>query len=123
MLLCTDRLIGTPEVDHFIPRVRCGIDAVENLVLADRTCNGDKSDLLAAPSVVARWAGRSLDDSGALPMIAEMSDTDSDVAGTMAVARSIYSHLPHGGTPLWRGRKQLITSDPGLGLGAMAEGV
>jgi hypothetical protein len=32
---CGQRLVGTAEVDHFIPRVRCGIDAIENLVLAD----------------------------------------------------------------------------------------
>ena len=41
-----------PEADHFIPRVRCGIDAVENLVLADRVCNNDKRDLLPAPPLV-----------------------------------------------------------------------
>ena len=38
-----------PEADHFIPRVRCGIDAIENLVLADRRCNNDKRDLLPGP--------------------------------------------------------------------------
>jgi hypothetical protein len=31
---CRGTLGAAPEADHFIPRVRCGIDAVENLVLA-----------------------------------------------------------------------------------------
>lgn len=116
---CGDRFVGMTQVDHFIPRVRCGIDAVENLVLADRTCNGDKSDLLPAPSFVGKWADRNLRDSSTLLMIAEMSNTDSDVLGTMAVARSIYSHLPSSGTPLWQGRKKIVATDPGLALAAM----
>jgi 5-methylcytosine-specific restriction endonuclease McrA len=44
------RTLGaTPEADHLIPRIRCGIDAIENLLLADRRCNNDKRDLLPAP--------------------------------------------------------------------------
>jgi hypothetical protein len=117
---CGQRLVGATEVDHFIPRVRCGIDAVENLVLADRPCNGDKSDLLAAPSLVSTWARRNVDSSKALSMIAEMSNLDSDLTGTLAVARSIYGHLPEAGTPLWQGRMQVLTLDPGLALEAMA---
>jgi len=117
---CGQRLVGATEVDHFIPRVRCGIDSIENLVLADRPCNGDKSDLLAAPSLVSTWARRNADSSVTLSMIAEMSSIDSDLTGTLAVARSIYGHLPQGGTPLWQGRKQVLTLDPGLALKAMA---
>lgn len=117
---CGHQLVGRTQVDHFIPRVRCGIDAIENLVLADRPCNGDKSDLLAAPSLVSRWARRNVESSGTLSMIAEMSSVDSDPTGTLAVARSIYGHLPQGGTPLWQGRKHISTLEPGLALEAMA---
>jgi hypothetical protein len=53
-------------------------------------------------------------------MIAEMSSVDTDPTGTLAVARSIYGHLPQGGAPLWQGRKQVMTLDPGLALDAMA---
>jgi hypothetical protein len=119
---CADPLIGITEVDHFIPRVRCGIDAVENLVLADQTCNGDKSDLLPASTFVRKWADRNLSRSDSLSMFAELSDTDSDLVGTMAVARSIYSHLPPGGAHFWQGTKQVVTSDPKLSLEAMASG-
>ena len=52
-------------------------------------------------------------------MIAEMGDSDSDSHGTMAVARSIYSHLPPGGTPMWQGRKLIVNSDPAAALAAM----
>ena len=46
---CQGSLGARPEADHFSPRVRCGVAAVENLVLADRVCNNDKGDLLLAP--------------------------------------------------------------------------
>jgi 5-methylcytosine-specific restriction endonuclease McrA len=46
---CGQTLGATSEADHFIPRIRSGIDAIENLVLADRRCNNDKRDLLPGP--------------------------------------------------------------------------
>ena len=46
---CQGSLGARPGADHFSPRVRCGVAAVENLVLADRVCNNDKGDLLLAP--------------------------------------------------------------------------
>jgi hypothetical protein len=46
---CRGPLGARPEADHFIPRVRCGVDAVENLVLAYRACNTDRRDLLPGP--------------------------------------------------------------------------
>ena len=63
---CEQPLLGPTEVDHFIPRVRSANDSVENLVLTDRGCNGDKSDLLAAPGFVASWAHRNRDQASGL---------------------------------------------------------
>jgi HNH endonuclease len=100
---CRNPSHQTPEADHFIPRVRCGIDAVENLVLADRACNSDKRDLLPAPPLVDAWAGRNRDHQGTLASHASVCDWDSDPEGTPAVARSIYRHLPTDLTPFWSG--------------------
>jgi hypothetical protein len=58
--------------------------------------------------------------SDSLSTIAELSDIDSDPVGTMAVARSIFSHLPATGAHVWQGRKQVISSDPRLSVDAMA---
>jgi hypothetical protein len=55
-------------------------------------------------------------------MIAEPSDMDSDPVGTMAVARSIFSHLPPGAVHFWQGRNQIVTFDSRLFLEAMAPG-
>lgn len=96
-----------PEADHFIPRVRCGIDTVENLVLADRSCNNDKRDLLPAPPLVDAWAGRNREHKGTLASLASLCGWDSDLEGTLAVARSIYCHLPTGLAPFWSGTGQV----------------
>ena len=117
---CGGTLGATPEADHFIPRIRCGIDAIENLVLADWRCNNDKRDLLAAPRHVTAWADRNQRHSAALISLAAASRWDTDPAATVAVARSIYSHLPPGGTPLWLGFKDVGNADPAAALAALA---
>jgi hypothetical protein len=118
---CQRSLGARPEADHFIPRVRCGIDAVENLVLADRACNNDKRDLLPGPPLVATWARRNQRHAGRLAQLADASRWDTDPHATVAVARSIYGHLPKGGTPLWLGIRNVGKGDPAAVLAALAE--
>ena len=105
-----------PEADHFIPRVRCGIDAVENLVLADSACNNDKRDRLPDPALVEVWADRNLEHEDTLAQLASACGWDSDAAGTLAVARSIYRHLPPGPAAFWHGagRVDITHVRPGI---------
>lgn len=117
---CRRPLGATPEADHFIPRIRCGIDAIENLVLADRRCNNDKRDLLPAPTHVTTWARRNHRHHTALTSLATANRWDTNPTATLAVARSIYSHLPPGSTPLWLGVKNIGNADPATALAAMA---
>lgn len=117
---CGRTLGATAEADHFIPRIRCGIDAIENLVLADRPCNNDKRDLLPGPPYVTAWARRNQRHGRALASLATASRWDTDAAATVAVARSIYSHLPPGRTPLWLGFKTVGNVDPAAALAALA---
>ncbi len=56
---CGRPLKGAVEVDHFVPWSRHPDDGLDNLVAAHRSCNGGKSDLLAAPEHLARWLHRS----------------------------------------------------------------
>jgi 5-methylcytosine-specific restriction endonuclease McrA len=100
---CRTPFRRAPEADHFIPRVRCGIDAVENLVLADSACNNDKRDLLPASPLVDAWADRNLEHEDTLAQLASACGWDSDAPGTLAVARSIYRHLPPGPAAFWLG--------------------
>ena len=118
---CRGPLGVRPEADQFIPRVRCGLDAVENLVLADRACNNDKRDLLPGPSLVATWARRNDHYADRLAPLARASRWDTDPEATAAVARSIYSHLPEAGTPLWLGIRNVGSVAPAVVLAALAE--
>jgi 5-methylcytosine-specific restriction endonuclease McrA len=113
---CRKPFRRAPDADHFIPRVRCGIDAVENLVLADSACNNDKRDLLPASPLVDAWADRNLEHEGALAQLASSCGWDSDAPGTLAVARSIYRHLPPGQLAFWlgTGRVDITHVRPGI---------
>jgi hypothetical protein len=105
-----------PEADHYIPRVRCGIDAVENLVLADRSCNNNKRDLLPAPALVDAWTGRNREHQATLANLAGVCGWNSDPDGTLAVARTIYRHLPAGLAPFWSrtGHVDITHARPGI---------
>ncbi len=100
--------------------MRCGIDAVENLVLADADCNGDKSDLLPGSELVAKWASRNAAHGDVLVRLGNENRWDTDAAGILAVARSIYRHLPPGVTPVWLGRGRVEWADPAAALAALS---
>ncbi len=116
---CGDRLGAKPHADHFIPRVRCGLDVVENLVLADAACNSDKRDLLPGAQLVAAWAGRNSAHEARLADLGADNRWETDSAGVHAVARSIYRHLPAGVAPVWLGRGRVGRADPDAALAAL----
>lgn len=103
---CNRRLTQPGQVDHFLAWSRWPNDAVQNLVLADH-CNADKSDHLAAPVHVDRWARRFHDHSGALQALALAARWTSDPERSGALVRSTYRHLVPG-VPLWIGAKDFV---------------
>lgn len=88
-------------------------------MLADRRCNNDKRDLLPGPLHVSTWARRNQRHATDLAQVATLSRWDTDLKAIAAVARSIYSHLPPGGTPLWLGFKNIGNTGPGSALVAL----
>ncbi len=55
---CQEGLRNAFEVDHFIPWARYPRDTAHNFVLAHRTCNNDKRELLAAKPHLDHWLER-----------------------------------------------------------------
>ena len=55
---CHEPLRGEGAVDHFVPWARYPVDLGHNFVLAPPTCNGRKSDHLAAEPHLAAWQER-----------------------------------------------------------------
>lgn len=88
-------------------------------MLADRRCNNDKRDLLPGLPHVTAWARRNEYHRPALVALATANRWDTDPQATVAVARSIYSHLPDTGTPLWLGFKDVRQVDPAAVLAAL----
>lgn len=78
------------EVDHFVPWARVPLDAIENLVAADRRCNNDKRDSLPAAHHVERWARRLHEQREQLAKLASDAAWESSWDRTRGLARSIY---------------------------------
>ena len=57
---CKQPLRSNGEVDHFIPWSRYPRDLGHNFVLAHKSCNLDKCDLLAATTHLASWRNRNV---------------------------------------------------------------
>ncbi len=88
---------GSTDVDHVVPWSRVPNDALANLVLADRTCNGNKRDHPAALPLLERWAAR---PTALLQQVADDAQWPLRLAESRGIARGVYAHLPPG-TPVW----------------------
>jgi len=106
-----DRRINEPtqaDVDHFVPWSRYPDDSLDNFVVADKRCNGDKSSSLAAGEHLTRWAVRMRDGSSVgsqLDDLAGQAGWDRQADRTLSVARAIYLRLPDDAR-LWRRAKE-----------------
>ena len=91
---CAARLSREADVDHFIPWARYPDNGIDNLVVADKKCNGAKKDFLAAAAHVGTW--RSRNDIGArnLAELASSEEWESHPEDTLGVARGLYLRLP-----------------------------
>jgi hypothetical protein len=76
-------------------------------------------DLLPAPAHVSALSHRNQHHAAALAELAAVSRRDTDPTATEAVARSINSHLPHRGIPLWFGVKNVTSADAAGALAAL----
>jgi 5-methylcytosine-specific restriction endonuclease McrA len=108
---CGLRLDGRFAIDHFIPWARWPNDAVENLVAAHTSCNGHKSDRIPGPTPLVRWSERLRSQNKEMRQLAVAAKWDSAASRTMAVATSLYGHLPEG-TPLWDGPGSVVGARP-----------
>lgn len=92
--------LKSAQVDHVLPWARTSEDALENLVVADRTCNESKSDFLLGQDHLRPWSQRAASE---LDRIARDCDWPVERARVRSTARVLYRHLPPN-LSLWRGR-------------------
>lgn len=104
---CQGPLRNTGEVDHFIPWARYPRDLGHNFVLAHKACNGDKRDLLAATTHLARW--RTRNDVHSAMLTNELGGYFvCDEKTMLRVAQWSYSHAYTTGAQSWMGLKQVV---------------
>ena len=104
----------SPEVDHFIPWARYPNNAIENLVVAHERCNSRKSDFLAAPGHLDRWADRFEQAGRADPELQEVAADagwESDPGRSLSVTRAVYLRLP-ADARLWREGREFVEAEP-----------
>ncbi len=107
---CERRLGSAVEVDHFLPWSRYGSDDLENLVAAHSTCNGPKSDYMAAARHVRAWAARARERASALSTIADETRWTYNPGTPLSVARAVYLRLPSD-AKLWNEGKVFVDLD------------
>lgn len=104
---CGRKLGRAVAVDHFIPWSRYADNGLDNLVVADETCNQSKRDYLAAADHVVRWNERNASRAADLDEIARGQLWLREPGRTRAVAVAMYSRVPDG-SRLWRGRAEFV---------------
>jgi 5-methylcytosine-specific restriction endonuclease McrA len=90
---CDTTLGRDNPIDHVLPWSLLGIDGLANLVPACSRCNGDKRNLLPAPSIIDQVLHR---DRQVLEDIAETLKWPTQYDRVVAAARGIYRTQPHG---------------------------
>ena len=105
---CRKGLREAGEVDHFVPWSLYSVEFGHNFVLAHKTCNGHKSDRLAALPHLERWCERNEVYGGDL---CEQFDSEGilhDAVATRSVAVWAYDRLEAVQGQVWlRGRDGL----------------
>ena len=104
---CSSSVATGGEVDHFVPWSKFPNDAIENLVLACKKCNGNKSDHLCVPQFAERWLDRPSEE---LARIATTSQWDTDSRRSRAIAANIYGSLV-AGSVVWAGGENFVKID------------
>lgn len=100
----TVRDVVQAHVDHFIPWTRYPDDGLDNLVVTDGRCNGDKGSSLAAAEHLARWSRRVVEGTPQFAQLRTLGETTQWWRGadrTLGAARGIYLRLS-GDARLWR---------------------
>lgn len=90
---CGDGLRGTGAVDHFVPWARYSVDLGHNFVIAHATCNGSKSDRIAALVHLERWWERNEKRGSELAEDFQAQGLVHDLTASRQVARWTYAQI------------------------------
>jgi hypothetical protein len=99
-------------IDHFIAWVRYPLDLGHNFVLAHKSCNGAKSDHLAAVDHLSRWTESNQTAGGFLSRTFSEQGVLHDLAVSTRIARWVYSSASRAGATTWLQGREFVPLDP-----------
>ena len=99
---------GSAHVDHFVPWSRYPVDLGHNFVLAHQTCNGSKSDRLAAGEHLARWTGLIQREGPRLKSEFDRRRVFNDLAVSVSITRWAYVQTLQARGLTWLGGNTLL---------------
>lgn len=104
---CHRPISGSGEVDHFIPWSRYPIDLGHNFVLAHKTCNSSKSDLLADAEHLARWLERNAVHATTLAQEFNAMAVRHDLDTSLRITHWAYEQTARAGGYVWSGKNRI----------------
>ena len=120
---CRTDLHASADVDHFIPWSRYPRNLVHNLVVAHRSCNSKKSDVLAGEDFRVRWTSHIATNDADLCGIAGRVGLLADRATAIHVADWCYSEAYRIGAEVWLGGDRYQRLAPGGDVSAESGGL
>lgn len=104
------REVKQGEVDHFIPWSRYPVDLGHNFVLAHKSCNGSKGDLLASIPHLESWVGRNNQYKSELQDYFNQNNLAHNLDSSISIARWAYAQADNTSSYLWHANKNLVTA-------------
>jgi len=103
---CGRRLNDAAHVDHFVPWALYPSNLGHNFVLADASCNADKSDLLADVPHLNRWCSRNDRAGRQFEQAFEALGIVTDLGASRGIARWAYERARSTTTVTWVARRE-----------------
>lgn len=108
---CGKSINDSPEVDHFIPWSYYQQDTVHNFVVADKKCNGAKSNFLADIPFLEKWLHRNSVYDQHIQKLSENIGIVSNLKSSHNIAQWAYKRALDMHSPIWIPPKKFITLD------------
>ena len=105
---CGKAIKGPGAVDHFVPWGRYPADHGHNFVLADATCNSQKSDRLASERHLESWVQRNHEHGDLLDSELRNTGLASSLATSVNIARWAYTQTAQLGSLVWLEKQKLV---------------
>ncbi len=102
---CARTLSRDAPVDHLVPWSRYRVDLAHNFVLADTSCNAQKSDFLPQLAFLERWVRRNEDNGPTLEAEFSRIRAPHDLIATVQIASWAFGQVERAGGRVWAGGK------------------